>query len=84
MNPWLVGALVVVVAALAPAVLLGSRGATMERIVGLELVSVLVEITLTLLSQADGQSSFLIVPLSLAVLSVAGTLVFTRLLAPER
>ncbi|HWE66074.1 MAG TPA: monovalent cation/H+ antiporter complex subunit F [Acidimicrobiales bacterium] len=84
MNPWSVAALVVLVAALAPAALLGSRRATMERLVGLELVSVLVEMILTLLSQADGQSSFLIVPLSLAVLSVAGTLVFTRLLAPQR
>lgn len=84
MNPWLVGTFVLLVGAVLPAAVLGSRGAAMERLVGLELLSALVVMVLTMLSQADGQSSFLIVPLVLVLLSVAGTLVFTRLLAPRR
>jgi len=35
------------------------------------------------LSVAFGQSSYLIVPLTLSVLAVTGTLVFTRLLGPR-
>ena len=40
-------------------------------------------LTLLVMSQAAGQSSYLIVPFVLVLLSFAGTLVFTRLLGPR-
>jgi multisubunit Na+/H+ antiporter MnhF subunit len=83
-DPWLISGVVLLALAVAPAALLGARGTAATRLVGLEMVSAVTVITLMLLSQADGNSSFLIVPLVLALLSVAGTLVFTRLLAPRK
>lgn len=53
----------------------------MARLVGLELGSSITVLILLLLAQVAGQSQFLIVPLTLVLLSFAGTLVFTRLLA---
>jgi hypothetical protein len=38
---------------------------------------------LMLVSEVAGQSSMLILPIVLVVMSAAGTLVFTRLLAPQ-
>jgi multisubunit Na+/H+ antiporter MnhF subunit len=82
-NTWLVGALVLMVAGLGPALWLGARGTAAERLVGVELGSAVTVLVLLLLSQAVGQSSLLIVPLVLVMLSFAGTLVFTRLLSPR-
>jgi multisubunit Na+/H+ antiporter MnhF subunit len=83
MSTWLAGALVLMVAGLGPALWLGVRGAAVERLVGVELGSAVTVLVLLLLSQAVGQSSLLIVPLVLVLLSFAGTLVFTRLLSPR-
>jgi multisubunit Na+/H+ antiporter MnhF subunit len=77
---WLGAALVLIVAALIPAVLLGLRGDALQRLVGLQLAGTLLVPVLVLLAHAFNQSSYLIVPLVLAVLSVAGVLVFLRLL----
>ena len=84
MTPWLLGAIVLMVGGLGPALWLGSRGEPVYRLVGLELGSSLTVLVLLLLSQVAGQAQFLIVPLVLVLLSFAGTLVFTRLLAPRR
>jgi multisubunit Na+/H+ antiporter MnhF subunit len=51
-----------------------------DRLVGLELVSVVSVVIMLVLAQVTGQSYYLAVPLVLAPLSVTGTLVFTRLL----
>jgi multisubunit Na+/H+ antiporter MnhF subunit len=83
MTAWLLGALVLMVAGLGPALWLGARGPAAERLVGVELGSAVGVLVLLLLSQATGQSSLLIVPLVLVPLSFAGTLVFTRLLSPR-
>lgn len=80
MRLWLGAALVLIVAALIPAVLLGLRGDALQRLVGLQLAGTLLVPVLVLLAHAFNQSSYLIVPLVLAVLSVAGVLVFLRLL----
>lgn len=82
MNVWLVAGLVLSLL-LAPALLLASREGPMERLVGMELAGAVVVLDLLVLAQAFGQSSYLIVPLVLVLLSFAGTLVFTRLLGPR-
>jgi multisubunit Na+/H+ antiporter MnhF subunit len=84
MNPWLIGAVVLMIGAIVPAALLGSRGEAPARLVGLEMTGSVLVLTLVLLTQAYRNSSFLTVPLVLVLLSVAGTLVFTRLMAPRR
>ncbi|MEV8565515.1 monovalent cation/H+ antiporter complex subunit F [Streptomyces sp. NPDC051322] len=83
MNPWLLGTIVLLVGGFCPAAWLGTRGDPVDRLVGLEIGSVVASLLLVLLSQALGQPSYLIVPLVMVLLSFAGTLVFTRLLVPR-
>lgn len=73
-----------VVGGLGPALLLASLGEPVERLVGLELVGAVGILFMLVLAQATGVSFLLAVPLVLAPLSFAGTLVFTRLLALRR
>ena len=80
---WLLGVIVLVAGGFAPALWLGSRGTPVDRLVGLELAGAVTALVLLLMSQAAGQPSYLIVPLVLVLVSLAGTLVFTRLLAPR-
>jgi multicomponent Na+:H+ antiporter subunit F len=82
-NPWLAGAVVLLALALPPAGWLASRGSPVDRLVGVEMATVIVALELILFTQAVAQSSYLIVPLVLAVVSFAGTLVYARLLAPR-
>jgi len=82
-NPWLIGAVVLLAGAVAPGLWLASRGGPVERLAGVEIGSVAVTLELVLYAQAAGQSQYLIVPLVLALVSFAGTLVYTRLLAPR-
>lgn len=83
MNPWLLGTIVLLVGGLGPAAWLGTRGDPVDRLIGLEIAAVVTTLLLLLFTQAVGQPSYLIVPLVLVLLSFAGTLVFTRLLAPR-
>jgi multisubunit Na+/H+ antiporter MnhF subunit len=83
MTAWSWAAVALLLGALAPALLLGSRGSSIDRLVGLELAGSVAVVTLLVMSQAAGQSSYLIVPFVLVLLSFAGTLVFTRLLGPR-
>lgn len=80
MTGYLVCAAVLVVGGLGPALLLSSRGSAIERLVGLELVSSIVVLTMLVIAQITQLSYYLAVPLVLAPLSFAGTLVYTRLL----
>jgi multisubunit Na+/H+ antiporter MnhF subunit len=80
MTVWVLAAGVLLIGGLIPAMVLAYRGPAEVRLVGLELVSVIGILVMVLLCQAFNQSSYLIVPLVLALLSFAGTLVFTRLL----
>lgn len=80
MNPWLLGVALLLAGGLGPALLLASRGDVVSRLVGLELAGAVSVAVLLLLIQATGQTTALIVPLVLALLSFAGALVFTRLL----
>ncbi|WP_246281505.1 monovalent cation/H+ antiporter complex subunit F [Fodinicola acaciae] len=79
MNGWLVAAAILMVATMA-ALWLACTGSATQRVVGLQLSSCLLVLALLLLAQGFQQPPYLIVPLTLAVLSFAGTLVFNRLL----
>jgi multisubunit Na+/H+ antiporter MnhF subunit len=81
---WLGAALVLMLGALAPAVYLGVRGGPLDRLVGLQLAGAVLVPVLLLLAHGFNQSSYLTVPLVLAVLSFAGILVFLRLLEVRR
>lgn len=70
----------VMAGALPAGLLLSATGRAVDRLVGLELVSAASVVALLLVSQVTGESYDLIVPLVLVALSVAGTLVFTRLI----
>lgn len=83
-TPWLAAALVLILGALVPAVVLGLRGTPLDRLVGLQLGGSVLVPVLLLLSAGYGQTLYLIVPLVLAVLSFAGILVFLRLLEARR
>jgi multisubunit Na+/H+ antiporter MnhF subunit len=80
MTVWPLAAGVLMVGGLIPAMVLAYRDTAARRLVGLELASVTGTLVMLLLCQAFNQSSYLIVPLVLALLSFTGTLVFTRLL----
>lgn len=83
MNAWLWGSLVLLAIPLPIAVWIGSRGSPVDRMVGLEISGVATTLVLVAFAQAVGQPSYLIVPLVAVLLSFAGALVFTRLLAPR-
>lgn len=83
MSPWLVGTLVLVGAGLPVAVWIGARGNAVDRLVGLELAGVIGTLALMSFAQYMAQPSYLIVPTVGVVLSFAGALVFTRLMAPR-
>jgi multicomponent Na+:H+ antiporter subunit F len=84
MSGYTVCAASLVIGGLGPALLIASRGEPVERLVGLELVGGVAVMFMLVLAQVTGKSFYLAVPLVLAPLSFAGTLVFTRLLAHRR
>ena len=81
---WLAAALVLIVSALVPAVVLGLRGSPLARLAGLQLTGAVLVPVLLLLTIGYGQTAYLIVPLVLAVLTFAGVLVFLRLMGTRR
>ncbi|HVW81111.1 MAG TPA: monovalent cation/H+ antiporter complex subunit F [Mycobacteriales bacterium] len=83
MNAWIAASAVLLVAGLGPALVVGSRGDGIARLVGLQLASPVAVFALMAFSVGVNQPSYLIVPLVLAVLNVVGTLVYTRLLGPR-
>ena len=80
MNPWLLAALVLVLLGLAPCLVVTLRGEPAERLIGLEIGSVVTTLVLLLLAQGFGRPAYVDVALLLAVLSMAGALVFARFL----
>lgn len=81
MNAWLLAAAVLMVGGLVPGMVLAYRGPAARRLAGLQLTGSVAALVVVLLSVGTGQSGYLIVPLVMVLLSFAGTLVFTRLLA---
>ena len=80
MNGWLVAATLLLATGVAPALAGTLRGDPLERLVALELGSVVTTLCLLLLAQGFARSTYLDVALLLALLSLAGTLVFARFL----
>ena len=66
-----------------PVAALGCLGRVEERLVALQMVAAVSVLVLLLVAVAVRQPSMLIVPLTLPALSAAGTLVYTRMLAPQ-
>lgn len=60
-----------------------SRGSVLVRLVGLQLGGTVTALSLLLLAEGFGRSSYLILALVLALLSFAGLLVFVRFLQVE-
>lgn len=83
MNMWLVASTVVLFGAVLPSAVLGMRGGPVARLVALQQLAVAVTVVAMLFSQAVGRTDYLIVPLTLVIVSFAGTLVFARLLVPR-
>lgn len=84
MSMWMIACIALSVGGAVPAIILGLRGTAVERLVGLQQLAAAFTLLLLVYTQATGQSSYLVVPLVLVLLSFTGTLVFTRLLVPRR
>ncbi|MBN9110852.1 MAG: hypothetical protein J0I34_18980 [Pseudonocardia sp.] len=84
MTTWGVAALAMLVTGLVPAAWLAARGSAVARLVGLELAGAVTVPLLLILAAVSGVTSTLVLPVTLALLTFAGTLVFTRLLAGRR
>lgn len=76
-TPWLVSAAVLLVA-LVPCGLVALRGDATNRLVGLEMGSIVTTMLLVVLAQAFRRPAFHDLPLTLALLAFGGTIVFTR------
>lgn len=71
-------ALVLVVAAAGPCLLATCRGEPGERLVAVQALAVVLTVTLVVLSVGQDRPAYLDVPLVLALVSLAGSLVFAR------
>lgn len=80
MSFWTAVTLVLMLAGLLPALAVAAHGEPLRRLVGLELATPVAVLVLLCVAQATDSTSDLIVPLVLAALAYAGTLVFVRLL----
>lgn len=81
MNGYEICAAVLMLGGLLPALTMAATGRSVDRLIGLVLTSAVITVVMLLMGQISGQSYELIVPLVLVVLSVVGTLVFTRLIS---
>ncbi len=70
----------VMIGGLTPALAMAARGRPGDRLIGVVLTGAVVTVAMLLMSNISAESYELIVPLVLVVLSVVGTLVFTRLI----
>lgn len=84
MSGFAVCVLVLLIAAIGPALLLASRGDDMGRLVGTSLTASVATLVFLIVPELTGRSYELIVPLVMAPMSFAGVLVFTRLLSTGR
>lgn len=78
-SPWLIAAYCVG-ACLVPCAIMCLRGTPEHRLAGLEMTSAIVTILLTLLTLGTNRMPFIDVPLTLAILTLGGGLVFARFL----
>ncbi|BBZ14543.1 MrpF/PhaF family protein [Mycobacterium branderi] len=81
MNAGELAALALLLGVFVPGAWMASRGEPRRRLVGLEFAGVAAVMTVIMVAVAWQRNSFLIVALVLALVTLPGTLVFTRLLA---
>jgi multisubunit Na+/H+ antiporter MnhF subunit len=79
MNPWLLAGCAVT-ASLVPCADMCLRGSPERRLVGLEMTSLLIILTMALFSIGFGRFLFIDLSLALAIMSFGGGLVFARFL----
>jgi multicomponent Na+:H+ antiporter subunit F len=79
MNAWLIAATVLLLG-LVPCAVVMVRGSIVEALVGLQMASVLETVVLLLLAEGYHRPPFFDLALVLALLSLAGGLVFARML----
>lgn len=79
MNLWLL-ATVLTSVALIPCAAMCLRGSPERRLVGLEMTSMIITIDMVMFTVGSGRLPFIDMPLTLAILSFGGGLVFTRFL----
>lgn len=80
MSGYAILALALLIGGLGPVLAMGAIGHSFNRLVALEMGSSIGAIFMLIFVQVSNQSSELILPLVLVPLSLAGTLVFTRLI----
>jgi multicomponent Na+:H+ antiporter subunit F len=78
-NVWVIAA-TAVSAALIPCADMCLRGSPERRLVGLEMASMIVTIAMVLFTVGFGRSAFIDLPVTLAIMSFGGGLVFARFL----
>jgi len=78
-NVWVIAA-TAVSAALIPCADMCLRGSPERRLVGLEMASTIVTIAMVLFTVGFGRSAFIDLPVTLAIMSFGGGLVFARFL----
>lgn len=81
MNAWLLGAAVLCVTALLPGLIAAGRGDAVERLIGLQLATIAAVAALVLVAHGLERAVYLDTALVLALLSLAGGLVFARFLS---
>lgn len=79
MNVWLLGSCVLIFA-LVPCGIVAFRGDVAERLVGLEMASIIATFLLVMFAEGTRRTNFYDVALALALLSFGGGLVFARFL----
>lgn len=79
MNLWLIAG-ITICAALLPCALMCLRGSPEQRLVGLEMASIIVILGMVTFTVGFGRLPFIDLPLTLAIMSFGGGLVFVRFL----
>lgn len=79
MNPWLIAGMSVS-ATLVPCAAMCLGGSPERRLVGLEMTGLIVTIAMVMFAVGYGRTPFVDIPLTLAILSFGGGLVYARFL----
>jgi multisubunit Na+/H+ antiporter MnhF subunit len=82
-NRWLVGAAILLVVGMLPAVAVAGRGRVLDRLPGLAMAGVVATLEMLLLAEGYQHSSYVDTALVLAALSLTGSLVFARLVVRQ-
>ncbi len=79
MNAWVIAGMAVA-AGLVPCAAMSLRGSPERRLVGMQMANLLLTLALVMFTVGWGQDAYMDLPLTLAVMSFGGGLVFARFL----